>query len=648
MNYSRYLSLFVILLSVCSLAVLTIMGLCFPAPPPFVLFLFTMVLYGLSTFKIKIPRVAIELSITWPVTFFGLWIWGPWIGTSLMAAILLYIATQVRSEWKLFKEYLKDYVLSTFYNLSYCCLISCLPGMVYYLIGGTPSFSRLDLSLVLALSVSASLCFLISFLATNTRIALFENLSPFKRHVDPLGELMELSLVSLSVVAVLIYSSMGPLSLLLLIVPALCGFYLLNFGIKAAAEKDDISVLFDFARSINSTLELEATLENIAEQARKAINAEGWALFLIGGSGEDMALLIAGGTLQSLPRGREVHDKGALLSSLGNIQNPVSSFKEGAHIRETFFPHQKGEISLALFREKGKLLGFLMLVKNQFERDHRSFLTILVTQAALAISNARLYLQALETNRELRAIQAQLVQSSKMSAVGSLAAGVAHRLSRPMKTILTSFNKVSSGVERTEKLERRLSISQRAIIRCIDIHEQLSHYTQSKESNDEEIHIWPFLEDTLELLVKLLEKDNIAVEFRKTEVRPIRGRADHLSQVITNLILNSKDALITARGTDRKIIITAFEAGKALHISVEDNGTGIREEVKERIFEPFFSTKDIGQGTGLGLSVSLEIVKRMGGAISVDSEPGKGAKFTISLPYPEATLDRAPGDVPDK
>ncbi len=639
MNYGRFLDLFVYALTGIALYILWYLARTYPFPHIHIMALFTVILCALASFKIKIPRVANEISITWPVTFFGLWLWGPWIGLTLMIAVLFYICNQIRQEWSLFREYFRDYALSTLYNLSYCCLITCVPAIVYYKAGGLPGFSTPTPALLTACFISALLCYIISSVVTNIRIALFENQPPWRLIIDYRSELMELSLVSFSIIGIPIFCSLGIVYLFLLIIPIVLGLYFLNFAIKASTEKDDINVLLHFARIINSSLNREITLENIAREAMNSVNADGCALFLRAPDKKRFSLQLALGALQNVA----LDDRSELQTCLGNsilsFQEKVSSFRESESIKSQYFPSIRGEISVAPFYEKRNITGFLLLSRNQFERDHRNFLSILVSQAATAISNAGLYLHALTTYEQLKAIQAQLVQSSKMSAVGQLAAGVAHRLNGPMKTILKNFNKVSSGVEKTEKLERRLNISQRALIRCLDIHDKLLHYTQKCEADDTEIDVPQFIEENIELLARLLEKDNIEVVASCSPCRPYSGNADYLSQVITNLILNSKDAVSAVKEAQKRILIECHEKDDHLFISVKDNGTGMSDEVRERIFEPFFSTKDIGMGTGLGLSVSLEIIKRSGGEIHVDSEAGKGSTFTIELPYQHSSTE---------
>lgn len=638
MNYNRLLTPFVFILFLLSGCTIWTLYSRFPLPHFYHIVIFTILLFILTVFKIKIPRVNLEVSITWPVAFFGIWLLGPWMGLSLMSAILLYIVIyfilpQIREDWRLFQQYFMDYLLSTIFNVSYCCLITCVPGIIYCSLAGSSTFEYITLPHLGAMIISAVTCFLISFAATNTRIALFENREPWKMYIDPRGELMELSLVSLSIAALVIYGTLGPFYLLLIIIPAGLTLYLLGFGLRAATEKDDISLLYDFATLITSALNFETTIDNICSGVMRSIQAEGCAILLKDRESGRYQANLRLGSLAKLDLQLSSEDSGEISAFLSSIRSTVTDFTESEWLRENYFPEISSEISVALISEKKNVTGFILLTRNQFERDHRSFLGILASQAGTALSNASLYLQALETNRQLRMTQAQLVQSSKMTAVGQLASGVALRLSAPFRNILNNFNVISKNAGSGEKLEKRLKISQQAIVRCVDIHEKLYHYTQKSETREEDIQVWALIDSAVEFIQKLLEHDNIKIIKKREEVPTYRGNPDHIHQILTNLILNSRDALVGSSAETRKIIITACEKEGALIISVEDNGMGILKEVRERIFDPFYTTKDIGKGTGLGLSVSLEIAKKSGGTISVSSEPGQGATFTVKLPY---------------
>lgn len=251
-----------------------------------------------------------------------------------------------------------------------------------------------------------------------------------------------------------------------------------------------------------------------------------------------------------------------------------------------------------------------------------------------------------ERTSELEEAQNQLLQSEKMSAVGQLAAGVAHELNNPLAGIL-GYSQFA-----LEKLRDRTaeSMTERDIVsftrylndiekqarRCKTIVQNLLRFSRSTQDVD----VSPFnlneaVEETAELMRHQLEMSQISLESVYDQSIPeIIGNAGKIQQVITNLLINALHA--SSRGDTIRIITkhspTLGEFDGAAEIIVEDEGIGISEETIGRIFEPFFTTKEIGKGTGLGLSVSYGIIRDHGGEIKVNSVEGAGAQFCIILP----------------
>jgi two-component system NtrC family sensor kinase len=122
---------------------------------------------------------------------------------------------------------------------------------------------------------------------------------------------------------------------------------------------------------------------------------------------------------------------------------------------------------------------------------------------------------------------------------------------------------------------------------------------------------------------------NIQVEFSAGEIPAIRCYPGQLGQVFYNMLLNAAQSI---KGGGRIGFTTDMQEG-AIRVRIEDNGAGIPADIRERIFEPFFTTREVGQGTGLGLTVSNDIVKAHGGRIELESEPGKGTRFTLYFPF---------------
>ncbi len=269
--------------------------------------------------------------------------------------------------------------------------------------------------------------------------------------------------------------------------------------------------------------------------------------------------------------------------------------------------------------------------------------------------NRNLEQKIVERTRQLEETQAQLLQSEKMSAIGQLAAGVAHELNNPLGGILGyaqfTLEKLQKNVpEKTSAKEiqsytRYLTDIEIQARRCKTIVQNLLRFSRSSRTVDfEDVDVNKAIEETVTFVEHQLHLNQIELEIALAPDLPhIQGNTGHLQQVFTNLIINAMHA--SAQNSSIRIS-TRFspalgEFGGAVEIMVIDHGCGIEEENLKKIFEPFFTTKEVGKGTGLGLSVSYGIVKEHGGEITVNSTPGKGTTFTVILPVqkPETEAD---------
>ncbi len=260
--------------------------------------------------------------------------------------------------------------------------------------------------------------------------------------------------------------------------------------------------------------------------------------------------------------------------------------------------------------------------------------------------NRNLELKIIERTLELEEIQQQLVQSEKLSAIGQLAAGVAHELNNPLGGILGysqfTLEKLKKLKNRddapsdVDKFIRYLTDIETQARRCKTIVQNLLRFSRSSRTMDfEDVDINQIVEDTKIFVEHQLHMNNIELKVNLSEGLPIiKGNDGQLQQVLTNLIINA----MHASPADSTInLFTRYspplgEFAGAIEIIVADQGTGISPENLNKIFEPFFTTKIVGKGTGLGLSVSYGIIKDHGGEVKVDSVLGEGSTFVIVLP----------------
>jgi len=241
---------------------------------------------------------------------------------------------------------------------------------------------------------------------------------------------------------------------------------------------------------------------------------------------------------------------------------------------------------------------------------------------------------------ERKQMEAQLLQASKMAAIGELAAGVAHEINNPVGVIIGSAEQLQFLMEhyrdRPEEVPARLSkhvetISEQAA-RCKKITQSLLNFGRKVEMRTAEVNIPRLLEETTALVASRAASEGKRVEIRMPPDFPMLNTdPNQLEQVFLNLVTNALDAV----GSGGTVTIAARIQDDSAVIDVADNGVGISEENLKKVFDPFFTTKPLGKGTGLGLSVCFGIVQRMNGTISVRSTPGGGTTFSVRLPLNE-------------
>jgi PAS domain S-box-containing protein len=234
------------------------------------------------------------------------------------------------------------------------------------------------------------------------------------------------------------------------------------------------------------------------------------------------------------------------------------------------------------------------------------------------------------TQKELRAVQAQLVQSGKMAAVGQLAAGVAHEINNPL-TVAYGFTELLLQEIQSPPIKKDLKKVLKSVERCQDITARILSFArfEPEAKKMEPVDVNKTLELTLSLLGNQLFSKKIKLVRKLAPNLPqVAAIPSHLEQVYMDLIFNAQDAMPQGGTLEIKTIKTK----DYVEIRFSDTGDGISEENLECIFEPFFTTKEPGQGVGLGLSVCHGIIKGYSGTLEVESKVGKGSTFIIRLP----------------
>lgn len=274
------------------------------------------------------------------------------------------------------------------------------------------------------------------------------------------------------------------------------------------------------------------------------------------------------------------------------------------------------------------------------------------------------YYQLKEMIDELGITQKQLVQSEKLASIGQLSAGIAHEINNPMAYIKSNLNTLGNYLAHYQAITRlanqALSTESGAVIdgseflaywkkydfnfliddstvlidetrhgisRVAEIVSGLKTFARSSDQKWDSIDLNDCLKEALKLAENVTKyKADVSIELAETA--PINGNAGEITQVLLNLVVNAAQA-IEEQGS---IAVGTRVQGANVEVYVKDSGRGIAEQDLQRIFDPFFSTKDVGEGTGLGLSISFGIIESHRGSIEVQSELAVGTTFTIKLP----------------
>ena len=236
--------------------------------------------------------------------------------------------------------------------------------------------------------------------------------------------------------------------------------------------------------------------------------------------------------------------------------------------------------------------------------------------------------------QELESNQEDLIQTRKIAAIGTFTAGIAHELNNPINNIaLTAESLIEEyGEDIDENCSEMLLDIQSQAERAADIVKNLLDFSRTENPTFTLLTPNLIVSSTVNLIKNQFKIVGLQLVTSVVDNLPeIRGNLRNLQQVFTNLLLNAVQA--TPPGGKIGMYVGLAESPGFIKFSIEDSGAGIPKEIQEKIFEPFFSTKEVGKGTGLGLAVSFAIVKRHGGRIEVLSEPGQGSKISVLLPH---------------
>lgn len=300
--------------------------------------------------------------------------------------------------------------------------------------------------------------------------------------------------------------------------------------------------------------------------------------------------------------------------------------------------------ALAIFTQSGIDIPFIV-VSGTIDED--SAVSALRSGAHDFIVKNKLARLGPAVDRELREallradrrkMEEQLMVSDRMASVGMLAAGLAHEINNPLAAVLANIHSVRDGLLRMQPqsplladLTEATDDAYVAAERVRQIVRDVKIFSRAGEDRQVPVNVERVLDSTARMIWNDMRHRARLIK-QYGGVAAVLGTEARLGQLFLNLLVNACDALPPGHaGRNEITLATRMGAGRVI-IEVTDTGSGISPEIRERLFTPFFTTKAAGRGTGLGLSICRRIVDEMEGEISVDSEPGRGSTFRVSLP----------------
>jgi signal transduction histidine kinase len=443
---------------------------------------------------------------------------------------------------------------------------------------------------------------------------------------------------------------------------------------------NNISVLSRIGKDITATLDLDTILTTVYENVNELMDATifGIGIYKPEEASIEYRLAIEKGKRYQ-PYRRSMSDKRQL--AVWCIENNREVFindisKEYSRyvteidqtvavatvLEDGTIPQNPNSLIYLPLQVKDKIIGLISVQtyeKNAYEQYHLDILKTLASYTSAALYNARSYETLQNTLDELKITQEQLVHSEKMASLGELTAGIAHEIQNPLNFV-NNFSEVNAELVDELKEELAIGNAQSAIKIADDIREneqKINHHgkradaivkgmlqhSRTSSGQKEWTDINALTDEYLRLAyhgLRAKEKSfnaTIKTDFDE-RIGKIKIEPQEIGRVILNLINNAFYAVMEKKKTSKaayepEVSVSTLKTERGIEITVSDNGNGIAQKILDKIFQPFFTTKPTGQGTGLGLSLAYDIVtKGHEGELKAETVEGEGSKFIIQLP----------------
>lgn len=239
----------------------------------------------------------------------------------------------------------------------------------------------------------------------------------------------------------------------------------------------------------------------------------------------------------------------------------------------------------------------------------------------------------------VQSLQRQVVRQERLAAVGLLVSGIAHELNNPLQAILGTIEVVERTRDAPAEIVEDIALVKAQSHRARDIIRNLSRFSTQKPGSPEPVDLRDVIGVVVQLRKRELDSASISLDIETASVRKVLASFAELEQVLLNFVVNAQQAIEGTGRQSGRILIRLSDVGRKIRLEVWDDGPGVPQDDEQKLFQPFFTTKPVGQGTGLGLSVSYGIVDAYGGATGYFNNEWGGATFFVELPVAGATGD---------
>jgi C4-dicarboxylate-specific signal transduction histidine kinase len=239
--------------------------------------------------------------------------------------------------------------------------------------------------------------------------------------------------------------------------------------------------------------------------------------------------------------------------------------------------------------------------------------------------------------QEIQTLQQQVVRQERLAAIGVLVSGVAHELNNPLQAILGFAELLQMHRDMPDTAKTDLSLIQKESARASAIIRNLSRFGR-QTSEPSPVRLKEVVASVMELRQRKLEELHIDVQVQERSRATVMAIFTELQQVLLNFAINAEQAIVSSRSAARRISIRTEDKDGWASVELEDSGPGVAPGDEAKLFQPFFTTKPVGEGTGLGLSVSYGIVQSHGGRMGYRPSPSGGAVFYFELPIASGTI----------